>query len=1120
MVALLTLVLIVGMTPLGVFADNSAQGASAAGTVTVYIDFEGYNLGQGFYIEPTMLELPEGSSVADATATLLEQKGMEGHYTSAGNYLSKVIGIDAGKPAVTIPSYITDNGGPTTSQARTVGKENQDRLGEFDYHNESGWMYSVDHVFVGVGIKECTLKDGDVIRWQFTVAGYGRDMGVETSGMGSGEPFYAHADKTALIRALFAGSATDATRQAAKDVLINPLATAGAVGNALYDLSVDKTALQTAIAEAKTKVQDSYTVQTWAPFAAALADAEAKAGSRSATQQEVDAATLALVTAAGNLTEVPPEPGDLIGLAFASNAAGTTSLALSQGFSPARVEYGLVLPNTSTNVYVRPQTRDAEAGYKWRWKSTSNADGSMLQSEADLEFGNDFVRIGNGAFSVGRTVQIQVVSAAGDTVLKTYTVNALPKALLASLTIRYGGGATLTPSPSFNTNTQNYTGTLNLATVYTPHLNINPNSYGATDIKVNGQAAVKNTNNPIRIEDIAFDANGVYEISVEVSGTQANCFEPVAYSIKLNKPPGVSSTWMDIRDSNIFLGAAQNPSQLSINSVVADSPVTYQWYSNTVKSDTDGIAIEGATKYSYNPTKTEVGVTYYYGIATAQSGKSLKTNIATVKIIPNEAAEVVVDTPGTTLPEIDGLTWPDGVEKGFYYSESVAPGDFTRISVTPSFQKAAYDLSAAPWDCVFQYRWSRTNAVTGETQYVVSTNFYPDQAGIQPTMALGGWYYTCEVKYWLGTGSNGSTYTSDPIYVHIEDPVADGALAKQLSGLAFSKGADGSDPLPMSQAFDGGTDTYVVDAALIDDTRMLFAKVGMDDADGYRWTYSIANNAGQTTMYSTKREFGSSCVNLGGLQSISTGDYTIRIKIVGAGDDDTVYGVYTAHIVPRANLTGLSVSGAGSLMYPTLFRGRDLEYWAFVDTAQPTLYITPSTNITTHEIKVNGQEAASYTQFLIDTSQLVFDANDECKVTVGLSNPNGKKYWPQTYTLTLRKIPATVKFTVQSLPGYSKFLGNTDPHSFSVNAQSSAGPVSYQWYRKDVLEGSAWAPVDGATRGTYTPPKDVAGIFHYYCVASNGTDSLASQVGVVMVYPQTNLPELSILTPGEALPDI
>ena len=62
----------------------------------------------------------------------------------------------------------------------------------------SGWMYSVNNVFPGYGAAQYKPKDGDVMRWQYTVWGYGTDLGAVSKWSGKG--FCKVANKTKLTK--------------------------------------------------------------------------------------------------------------------------------------------------------------------------------------------------------------------------------------------------------------------------------------------------------------------------------------------------------------------------------------------------------------------------------------------------------------------------------------------------------------------------------------------------------------------------------------------------------------------------------------------------------------------------------------------------------------------------------------------------------------------------------------------------------------------------------------------------------------------------------------------------------------------------------------------------------
>jgi hypothetical protein len=289
---LLAVILIFGMIPQNVFAGEPGED-----TIKVIVDFEGYNLGQGFYIEPTELILPEGATAEDATRELLIDTGHEYNAGGTGDefYLSGIKGFDTGE--VNVPAYIAD---AMELANEELGEQDDEWLSEQDYTATSGWMITVNHEMLGTSAGAHVLTDGDVIRWQFTVVGLGTDLGLVLDwGEEFPEPLYTHADKTALIRAICTPDVDSAKANAALDVVINPLATSAQVTAALNSLYVttNKTALNNLITRADTLKSADYTSETWAAFASALASTKSVNSNKFAVQATVDASVTALQSA-------------------------------------------------------------------------------------------------------------------------------------------------------------------------------------------------------------------------------------------------------------------------------------------------------------------------------------------------------------------------------------------------------------------------------------------------------------------------------------------------------------------------------------------------------------------------------------------------------------------------------------------------------------------------------------------------------------------------------------------------------------------------------------------------------------------------------------------------------
>jgi len=223
---LLTLVMAIGLMATPAIAEEDTT------EYTVFISIEGFNLGHGFYVEPTAISIPAGSTAMDATRVLLEGAGLEYSPTPWGG-IGRIYGIHPGV-APNPPSYITIEmeDGPADGS-----------LGSDDYTpGFSGWMFSINHYSAPVGADDLVLSDGDVIRWQFTVEGWGADLGLGEDRGAFGEPLYNRADKTALIRALFADGVSGEAIEAALAIIIDPLATQEEVTSALTTLQAPGTA--------------------------------------------------------------------------------------------------------------------------------------------------------------------------------------------------------------------------------------------------------------------------------------------------------------------------------------------------------------------------------------------------------------------------------------------------------------------------------------------------------------------------------------------------------------------------------------------------------------------------------------------------------------------------------------------------------------------------------------------------------------------------------------------------------------------------------------------------------------------------------------------------------------
>ena len=170
----------------------------------------------------------------------------------------------------------------------------------------------------------------------------------------------------------------------------------------------------------------------------------------------------------------------------------------------------------------------------------------------------------------------------------------------------------------------------------------------------------------------------------------------------------------------------------SLNVSASVSPyvaLSYQWYSNTINSNTGGTAITFATNASFSipTTLTASGSPYYYYCVVSATGATpVSSSVARVNVTENASAPVLAIT---TQPAA---------------TRNVTAGSISgSLSVTASVTSGSSTLS---------YQWYRntTNSNTGGT---VITGATSSSYTIPTTLTASGspYYYFCEVR-----GTNGA----------------------------------------------------------------------------------------------------------------------------------------------------------------------------------------------------------------------------------------------------------------------------------------------------------------------------------------------------------------------------
>ena len=235
---LLSIIMIAGILPVSVFAtENTLMTLEELREQNGAITVEAYNIGQGFLVEPSLYS-KGGKSTGDITVDFLTSKNI--NYQGSTSYFSGFEFDDTVAPQY--PSYLE----PYLDELDTTGDENG-YLTEFDYSQYSGWCYTINDWWASYGASDsypgAQITDyntgepvvlGDVIRWHFTVYGYGADCGFPNNAMAEqmGGNLFTQEDKSDLIFALaaindyYGNLDTDDVYETALAVAADPLASA------------------------------------------------------------------------------------------------------------------------------------------------------------------------------------------------------------------------------------------------------------------------------------------------------------------------------------------------------------------------------------------------------------------------------------------------------------------------------------------------------------------------------------------------------------------------------------------------------------------------------------------------------------------------------------------------------------------------------------------------------------------------------------------------------------------------------------------------------------------------------------------------------------------------------
>jgi hypothetical protein len=157
--------------------------------------------------------------------------------------------------------------------------------------------------------------------------------------------------------------------------------------------------------------------------------------------------------------------------------------------------------------------------------------------------------------------------------------------------------------------------------------------------------------------------------------------------------------------------------------LASGSNLTYQWYSNTINSNTGGTAIAGATVSSFIPDVHTVGTSYYYASVGGSCG-SVKSSAATVIVNPaaTPVAGIISGGGGTVCSGTNStFLILNGYTGTIQWQSSPDNATFTDITRATNAFYTATNLTASSW-----YRTVVSSGSTSVTSRSVEVTVTPN----------------------------------------------------------------------------------------------------------------------------------------------------------------------------------------------------------------------------------------------------------------------------------------------------------------------------------------------------------------------------------------------------------
>jgi gliding motility-associated-like protein len=572
------------------------------------------------------------------------------------------------------------------------------------------------------------------------------------------------------------------------------------------------------------------------------------------------------------------------------------------------------------------------------------------------------------------------------------------------------------------------------------------------------------------------------------------------------------------------------PTSLSVTYANGTGTASYQWYSNTSNSYTNGTLIANATNAIFNPTATQTGTSYYYCKLSLAGGGCPDTysTISEVIVLPDPSITIQPLTAqelcvGGTIFQPLTISYMNGFGTPSYqWQDSTTGSSWSSIgsaSVTPGFSPSVFTQTGSYYFRVLvTLSGSGCNVLTSQNALVtvvadptidnqpVAATYCINATTVSPLTVTptGGsgnftyqWYSNTGNSTVGGTAISGATSATYTPSVAITGTIYYYCIVGQSSAncsVTSTIAAITVTPAPTITANPPASQSVCVGGTL---TAFAISYTNGTGTPSYQWYSNAINSYASPTLIPN-----ATAATYTAPTSVSGTTYYFCTISFSSGDCAAITSTIAEVVVhPDPIITAQPTALQSLCVGGTLASPLSVQFTGGTGTVS---YQWSSATNNSAFSPIPNQTAASFLPPVFDNPITI-----DYQVTISL-NGNGCN----AVTSAVAAVIVVLDPTITTQPVSAVYCqGASSVTPLFVQADQGTGTFNYQWYSNVINSTTNAQLISGATAATYTPSVANTGTVYYYClVTQTGNNcSVTSNIVAIQVAQGANFTSQPIL---------